>query len=160
MRLAIISTVICAASLCAIPAQATLVDISATTNKPVYELGEEVVVFIIAYNPNPEPVTLHFGSTLVAKYIMDGIFDWSQNKGFLDVYLELTIEPYEFQTWKPKHSISEMKIYPLDIGIHTVVGEVVGYGQSAPVEFNVVPEPATFVLFGLGGIVLVRKVIK
>jgi len=36
-----------------------------------------------------------------------------------------------------------MTEYPLAIGTHSVVGEVVGYGDSAPIQFEVVPEPAT-----------------
>lgn len=161
MKLAIISTVICAASLCAIPARATLVDISATTNKPVYDLGEEVVVFVIAYNPNPEPITLGFTSSLVASYLMDGVFDWSEGKEFGAVVLHLTIEPYDFRTLPAlHHGLGEMEIYPLDVGTHTVIGEVVGYGQAAPVEFQVVPELTTIYLIALGALMLRKKLNK
>jgi hypothetical protein len=139
------------------PAQATLVDISATTNKPVYMLGEEVVVFVIAYNPNPEPITLGFTSSLVASYLMDGVFDWSEGKVFGQIPTGVRIEPYDSYTWNLSHDSHAMMIYPLGIGTHTVIGEVVGYGQSAPGEFEVIPEPATLLLFALGLIGIPRK---
>jgi hypothetical protein len=131
-------------------ARATIVDICAATNKPVYDLGEEVVVFVIAYNPNPEPVTLGFVSTLQASYLMDGVFDWSEDKAFAQIPTGARIKPYDSCTWNLSHDSHAMMIYPLDVGFHTVVGEVVGYGQSAPVEFEVVPEPSTLLLFAIG----------
>jgi|GEM_PF-7003056 len=40
---------------------ADLVDISVATDKPTYQVGEEVIVYVSAYNPNTEPVTLTGG---------------------------------------------------------------------------------------------------
>jgi hypothetical protein len=131
-------------------AKATIVDICLATNKPVYDLGEEVVVFVIAYNPNPEPVTLSFSSTLVATYLIDSVFNWSEHRQFAQIPTGARIEPYDSCTWNLSHDSRAMMIYPLDVGFHTVVGEVVGYGQSAPVEFEVVPEPSTLLLFAIG----------
>jgi len=135
--------------------EATIVDISAATNKPVYELGEEVVVFVIAYNPNPEPLTLFFGSTLQASYLMDGVFDWTEKKRFEAVLTKRIIEPDHSYTWNLIHDSFETSIYPLGVDTHILVGYVVGYGESAPVEFEVVPEPATMLLVGMG-MILVR----
>ncbi len=60
-------------------AEATIVDVSVATNKLVYELGEDVVVFVIAYNPNPEPITLT-GGFYFASYKMDGVYDWAEGR--------------------------------------------------------------------------------
>jgi len=125
---------------CTAPECETIVEVSAETDKSTYLLGEVVTVFVTAYNPNPEPVTLYFGSSLEASYLMDGVFDWSEWHLFNPVILQLTIEPYNSSRWTLHHGSDEMEIYPLDIGTHTVVGEVVGYGCSAPVEFEVVAE--------------------
>ena len=135
---------------------ATIVEVSITTDKPTYLLGEEVTVFVTAYNPNPEPVTLYFAESLKASYLMDGIFDWTEGKGWPTIPTQVVIDAHDIHTWNLSHGSPEMAIYPLSIGTHTVVGEVVGYGQSAPVEFEVIPEPATVVLFGMG-IVWIRQ---
>ena len=133
---------------------AAIVDIGVETDKPTYLLEEPVTVFVTAYNPNPEAVTLGFGSTLQATYLMNDVFDWSEGKGFADVVTSVTIEPDDSYVWDLTHGLDEMMLYPLDVGIHTVVGEVVGYGQSATIEFEVVPEPATVLLLGFGGLIL------
>ena len=131
-------------------AEATIVDVCAATNKQVYTLGEEVVVFVIAYNPNPEPVTLGFPTTLQASYLMDSTYDWTEGKGFLTIPSGCRIDPYSSYTWNLIHGLKELERYPLSVGTHTMTGYVVGYGQSAPVEFEVVPEPSMLLLLVIG----------
>jgi intracellular proteinase inhibitor BsuPI len=139
--------------------KADLVDISVATDKSKYVLGEYVTVYISAYNPNTETVSLGFPSALQATYIMDDIFDWSNDKVYTPVPTGLSIDPGASHIWTLYHGNSEMDSYPLNIGTHTIVGEVINYGQSTPVEFEVVPEPASFVLLLLGGFVT-RKLKK
>ena len=83
---------------------------------------------------------------------MDDVFDWTEGKEFAQGATNVTIEPDDYYTWELTHSLDEMMLYPLDVGIHSVVGVVVGYGQSIPIEFEVTPEPATVFLLGLGAI--------
>ena len=136
--------------------EATAVNISTITDKESYLLGEEVVVSIIAYNPEPNPVTLSFGSSLQASYLMDDVYDWSNGKIFLQALSQRTIDPCGSYTWNLIHGHYEMESYPLDVGTHAIVGEVVGYGYSSKVQLEVIPEPATIILLGLGGLALVR----
>ncbi len=135
---------------------ATVVDISVATDKEIYQLNEDVIVFVTAYNPNQEPVTLGFPSALTTTYLMDGVFNWSEGKVFAPSGLQLTIEAHEFATWELTHGSIEMGLYALNLGVHSVVGEVVGYGQSEAVEFEVIPEPATIVILSFG-VFWVRK---
>ena len=137
--------------------KATAVNISTITDKETYLLGEEVVVSVTAYNPDPDPVTLNFVSSLQASYLMDDVYDWTEGKFFTQLGSQLTIDPYGSYTWDLTHGHSEMELYPLDVGTHTVRGEVVGYGYSSPVQFEVVPEPATILLFTLGSLFLTRR---
>ena len=60
------------------------------------------------------------------------------------------IEPFGYHTWTLIHGVEEVETYPLTLGTHTVMGEVIGYGQSNPVEFGVIPEPATFLFLVMG----------
>jgi hypothetical protein len=137
--------------------KATTVNISTVTDKESYLLGEEVVVSVTAYNPDPNPVTLYFVSSLEASYLMDDVYDWTEGKFFSQFGGQLTIDPYSSYTWELTHGPGEMGLYPLDVGTHTVVGEVVGYGESAPVQFGVIPEPATILLLTLGSLLLTRR---
>lgn len=135
-------------------ANATIVDITVATDKESYLLGEEVIVSVTAYNPNPEPVTLT-GGFYFASYIMDGIYDWVEGRSGPPVIIYLTIEPDDSFTWNLTHGSYEMQEYPLALGIHTVVGQVlavelIGDGTSASSEFEVIPEPSTFLLLVIG----------
>lgn len=128
---------------------ASTIDISAATNKPTYQLGEYVTISVTAYNPNPQPVTLYFSSSLQATYLIDNTFDWTQGKGFAQEPTQQTISPYGSYSWNLIHD-NEMAIYPLGLGNHSVTGTVINYGTTSPIEFEVVPEPATFLLLATG----------
>lgn len=133
------------------------VNISTLTDKESYLLGEEVVVSVTAYNPDPNPATLNFATSLEASYLMDDVYDWSDGKFFTQFGRQLIIDPYGSYTWQLAHGSTEMEAYPLEIGAHTVVGEVVGYGNSSTVQFQVIPEPATILLLTLGGLFLTSR---
>ncbi len=112
---------------------------------------------VTAYNPDPNPVTLNFATSLQASYLMDGVYDWREGKFFYQFPTSVTIEAYGSYTWQLTHGYHEMELYPLEIGAHTVVGEVVGYGYSSTVQFQVIPEPATILLLTLGGLLLTGR---
>ena len=131
-------------------ARATIVEVSVATDKPTYLLGEHVTVFVTAYNPSLESVTLTFGSALQASYLMDDVFDWTEGKVWAYGVTQVVINSHDFYTWDLIHGSNEMTRYPLNIGNHVVVGEVIGYGQSAPVEFEVIPEPTIFLFLVMG----------
>ena len=140
---------------------ATLVEITVGTDKDVYELGEEVRVYVSVYNPGL-PVTLTFGSTLQASYLMDGTYYWHQDKYFLDVITNVTIDSNATHTWELVHGMYEMESYPLDIGIHTLVGKVMAWqlidnNTSEVICYEVIPEPVAILLFGIGGLLLRRR---
>jgi hypothetical protein len=135
----------------------TAVNISTITDKDTYLLGEQVIVSVTAYNPDPNPLTLNFVTSLQASYLMDDVYDWTEGKFFTQFGGQLTIEPYGSYTWDLTHGNHEMELYPLDVGTHTVRGEVVGYGYSSQVQFEVVPEPATILLLTLGSLLLTRR---
>jgi len=137
--------------------EAKAVNISTITDKESYLLGEEVVVSVIAYNPDLNPVTLNFATSLQASYLMDGVYDWSEGKFFTQFPTRVTIGPYGSYTWDLTHGPTEMEAYPLEIGAHTVVGEVLGYGYSSTIQFQVIPEPATILLLTLGGLLLTSR---
>ena len=130
--------------------RADIVEISVETDKLTYLLDEEVVVSITAYNPNTEPVTLNFSSTLQASYCMDDIYDYKDYYGGHAIPTTQYIQPLSDYTWTIIHRISDMEIYKPEIGEHNVIGEVIGYGQSTPFDFRVIPEPATLSLMFMG----------
>jgi hypothetical protein len=135
---------------------AVVVQVSVETDKEFYQLGEDVVVRVTAFNPNQEPVTLGFASSLTATYLIDDHFDWSVGKVFVPSGRQLTIQPNESFAWDLTHGSKEISSYPLNLGLHSVVGKVVGYGQSETIGFEVVPEPATILVFAPGLIILKR----
>ena len=62
------------------------------------------------------------------------------------------MNPYATRTWERIHGSDELLEYPLEVGRHSVVGML--YVQdnyfTEPVEFEVIPEPSTFLLFTFG----------
>lgn len=138
-------------------AKGTIIDIFVDTDKETYQLDEDVAIFITAYNPNPESVTLGFGSAMTADYTLDDQYVHSDYAVYAQTYTEITIEPYSSFVRILYHDDWGRGIYPLVPGVHTIVGAVPGYGSSAPLEFTVVPEPATLCLFALGTVLITSR---
>ncbi|MHC4266319.1 MAG: GLUG motif-containing protein [Planctomycetota bacterium] len=113
------------------------IEISVQTDKEVYYEDEFIGIIVTAFNPNSESVTLGFGSSCQSTYIMDATYE--PGLGCLTVVTEVTIEPFSYVTWIDVYDY-EMSEYPLEIGIHCVTGEVIGYGFSDPVFFSVISE--------------------
>jgi hypothetical protein len=148
--------------LCSLATANATLQLSVSTDKSVYHIGETVKIFVSAYNPSSTAVKLTFGSgTLKATYLMDGTYNWARNKSDIDVIANLTIKPYETLTWQLDHNTSEQSYYPLTVGAHSVQGALLAWelgGQlSDLVEFRVTtPEPTTILLLG-SGLLLLRK---
>lgn len=132
-------------------------EITVDTDKDIYLLGEDMIVSVIALNLDDTPIQLGFPSTLQASYLFDGIFDWTQGKLFFDTPTTVTINANDTYTWNLAYGTEEKYLYPLAIGYHEVVGEIVGYGESNPVAFQVIPEPATFVILSVGWLLLRKR---
>jgi len=130
-------------------------EISVTTDKESYQLGESVDISISVFNSASTSETL-WGGFYFTTYIMDGIYDWADRPA-PHVVRQLTFLPEETKTWEMSHGFNEMQVYPLTIGTHSVIGGA-GYSlRSAPVEFQVIPEPATLFLLTLGTVLLRKK---
>jgi hypothetical protein len=128
--------------------------IGVATDKLTYELGEYVTIYITGYNVGSETITLEFGTLSQASYLMDDVYDWFAHHYHYAMLSSRVIEPGEDYTWTLVHGNVDMGYYPLTVGTHSVKGEIVDYGYSPPVEFEVVPEPSTilFLAFGLIGV--------
>jgi hypothetical protein len=136
-------------------AHATL-QITVNTDKDVYHLGEYVAISITAYNPNPQEVTLNFSGRL-ATYTIDDIFNLA-NWPFFPRKSIVTIQPNTTFTWQLIHDYWPTQEYPLSVGIHTVIGQLwaeeLGENNiTSPIQFEVIPEPTTFLLLTFGIIV-------
>lgn len=138
---------------------AGLVEVSVDTDKSAYGIGEGVIIYVTAYNPGDETITLSFGSTKQATYIIDGVFDYSSGANYADVVTQVQIVANGSYTWTFEHTGAALSTYPLTLGTHSIVGQVIGYGDSstmAAMQFEVVPEPVTLALLAMGGL-LIRK---
>jgi hypothetical protein len=137
--------------------KADLIEITVDTDKDVYNMGESVTVYVSAYNPGFETITLSFATSSQANYFMDGIFDYSSYIISVPRCTEVQIAGNDSYTWTLKHMKDLLSAYPLLQGTHSVVGQVVGYGESGPAQFEVIPEPATLILLALGSLLVQRK---
>jgi hypothetical protein len=140
---------------------ASVILICVDTDKDTYQQGEDIHIEVIAYNPGIESVTLT-GGFYFTTYIMDGEFNWAEGKSGPAVILTKTIDAGESVTWNHTHGTYEWLAFPLEIGTHSLVGQVLAFelqeeNESQPVEFTVIPEPTTFLLIGAGFCFLRRK---
>ena len=151
------------------PPSAPIQTFTVTTDKPTYSIGEPIVVTITAYNPNDYALTVDFGSTIQSTYIMDGLYDWQSDKIALTVITQITIPAEGSYTWDLEHEWeytvgSTTYGYDLSVGTHSVVGGLLGMLTppfshdlySAPVEFEIIPEPVTLAMLAVGGMALIR----
>jgi hypothetical protein len=130
--------------------------VSVSTDKSYYQPGETVHIFVSAYNPASTEITLGFGTSLQATYLLDGIYQWDKNKIFTTSPISLTIQPFQTYTWQFDHDAQEQNYYPLAVGNHSVLG-IVKDQYSEPATFQVIPEPTSMLLLGLGGLLIRRK---
>lgn len=144
------------------PAFASL-EITVDTDKDIYLIGETVEVYISAYNPTAEDITLNM-ATPPTRYLMDDTYFWQQNMVSVDWTPPLDtvlIQSGQTLTWQLDHDEAENTQYPLEVGFHTVRGYIYStetIGQySELVEFQVIPEPLTFSLLLLGSFFIRRK---
>lgn len=105
------------------------IEISVSTDKEVYEVGEPVKIDVSATNNSESPVTLHFPTLHQADYAIDEAYLWSRGKFFLPIGVTLTLPPGGQMTWHFVHTSREYRLLP---GEHSIVGIVVGYGRSDP----------------------------
>jgi len=132
--------------------------IDVATNKPFFQVGQAVTISITAYNSSEtESLSLFFGTAKQATYLLDSIFDSSSIMQYAQIPSGVHIAPLTSHTWTFVHAGNASAAYPLEEGIHYVIGKIAGYGQSNPVEFAVVPEPAMLFLFSFGFLLMRRK---
>lgn len=104
-------------------------DISISTPKEVYGVGEEVPIDVIITNNGESEVFIEFNSDREAGYILDGVYREYNGSGFLDIYTRIPLGPGDSHKWEFVHDPAD---YPLAPGKHSIVGDVVGYGHSEP----------------------------
>ena len=147
-------------------------EIYTTTNKSVYQLGETVNLSITVFNSSSTAETLfgggiytndggEDGSGGTTDYIMDDNYIWSDwhkiDTGGSGLMWMKDFQPGETKTWIMSHGTQHMQDYPLDVGSHSVVGKAGFTLYSDPVTFQVIPEPASFLLLSLGAFFAGRR---
>lgn len=135
-----------------VPITNATLEISVATNKAVYQLDEMVDISIAVVNSGSTSETL-YGGYYFTTYVMDGVYDWANRSG-PQVVLEITFLPGELKTWEMSHGFNEMQDYPLTLGTHSVVGGAGFTLLSTPVDFQVVPEPATVLFLSIGTLLI------
>jgi hypothetical protein len=130
-------------------AHATL-QITVDTDKDVYQVGENISIYITVCNSSEENITLTFDTTKQATYIMDEKFDYSSIKTYLLIPTKDQNLPREQFIWTFINYKNASATYPVGQGTHSIVGEIIGYGKSIPAQFTVIPEPATLSILCLG----------
>lgn len=139
--------------LCAGFASASL-QISVTTDKPVYQMGETINVSITVINSGSTSEKL-YGGYYFTTYIIDDAYNWA-DRFAPQVILQTTFQPGETKMWEMAHEINEWQEYPLTVGMHSLVGGAGFTLLSDPVEFEVIPEPTSILLLG-AGLISLRK---
>jgi len=110
------------------------IDVSVSTSKATYVLGEPMRILVTARNNGSEGVTLEFSTAYQASYVMDG--SYVPVVVAAQVLTERHIPAGESYTWVLDHDLAEC---PLDYGTHRVVGKVIGVASSrAAAEFEIV----------------------
>ena len=152
-------------------AQASL-NISAFTNKSVYELGETVNITITVFNSGSTAETLfgggfytndggEDGSGGTTDYIMDDNYIWSDwhkiDTGGSGLMWMKDFQPGQTDTWVMSHGTQHMQDYPLNVGSHSIVGKAGFDLYSNPISFEVIPEPATITLLTIGAFLAGRR---
>lgn len=108
-------------------------DVSVWTDRQTYYVGQTIQVGIEAYNPNPYDVTLYFGSTLQAQYMMDD--SYVSPRGGFAIGTERRIPATDSYTWIYHHAWYD---YDLNVGSHSLAGRVLDLDFQPGAAFDVV----------------------
>lgn len=109
------------------------VDITVETDKSEYLLNEPVEIYITAHNLTNDSLTLQFPTSCQSEYYIDDFYSASYHGCYLAL-TQVTIAPNGVKTWNWTHSLDRFLLVG---GIHTVVGEVLGYGLSDTVNISI-----------------------
>ena len=115
--------------------------ISVITDKTVYRYGDTLYVNIWAINNSNSPDTLFFGSCLSADYLFDSI-DWAYGRAWCQHTSTSIVPSNDSISWGKGYFYGNPYLpgSPLqEIGKHSVVGKLWGYGLSDTVWITVVP---------------------
>jgi hypothetical protein len=113
--------------------QAALIDITVSPNKVRYYPGEALVFSTTVRNRESHDITLRFDWDQ-AQYILDSTY-FSETVFHWDETYNISIPANGSYTWHMRH---DWRYYPVSLGAHSVVGRVIGHGDSSPVSFQVV----------------------
>jgi hypothetical protein len=114
--------------MCLLNFSAAAIDVMVSTSKTNYYVGEDIKVLVTVPTTN----SLLFNNLPQTYYTMDNSY---VSLGVLIPVGNARTTPY---TWTNTHS---WNIYGLVQGLHSVVGTVIGYGNSMPASFQVIPTP-------------------
>jgi len=103
--------------------------IEVSTDKPTYAPNERIVITVSAKNKSfQNNAVFIFNNHQQADYVIDGKFRWSDGQTFTQSPTYIMLEPLKNKEWYFTHTFDK---YPLGVGIHAIVGEVVGYGNAS-----------------------------
>ncbi len=106
------------------------IQVGVWTDQPVYLYGDTVRVTVTAFNPTLDTVHLSFPDSRQANYIVDEYNLYSHIGAWL-VLTSATIPPKSSIDWENlRYPGMTQDQGPLSIGVHALVGEVLGYGKS------------------------------
>ncbi len=154
----VMMVVLCFVVLLASSSNATLVEVSVETDKDVYELGEDILIDVTAYNPGSGDETLTFTDSIHASYEIDSVYNWADGIVSQPYGSILVLQPGTSETWTFTHTFQH---YALEAGPHSIIGQVgalelIGGGSEAA-SITVIPEPASILSFGSVFIVLKKS---
>ncbi len=143
------------------------------TDKFVYDLGEDVEMLYRVTNVSENPVDI--GMVLIGPWCNFTITDddntdiWQYLRGLPPSGWEpLILDPYEFKEYQISWDMmndngtqSPSDDYPVGTGLYNITGELIlsaAYERvPVSVSIEIIPEPATLLLFGLGGLMLRKR---
>lgn len=109
-------------------------------DKEIYKAGEDINITVSVLNWSDKPDTLNFTSGLQVNYIIDDVYDYSNNHGFTTALSQVIIPPREIQKWPFTHTSADYSVPP---GKHFISANLVGYKVSAGAGFYVVNSQPT-----------------
>jgi len=114
------------------------IKVAVWTDKTIYSYGDTLSIVVTVVNLSADTVDLVFPDAAQGSFTIDD-FIYYHHVGWTQAPTHLILSPYQIHIWNYRHPMEDSNFPLPSNGVHSIVGEVVGYALSDTLTIIVDP---------------------